>query len=75
MICTLVEKGGKDTCHGDSGGPLAVQNGCNYEIAGITSFGDGCGRPGSPGVYAKVTAELKWIHGIIKKDNGKMCGR
>lgn len=47
---------GKDTCQGDSGGPLFVptQNG-RFQI-GITSFGNGCGARGFPGVYAETNA-------------------
>lgn len=39
----------QDTCQGDSGGPLVVGG----KLAGLTSFGDGCGR--LPGVYTEVT--------------------
>ncbi len=42
--------GGKDTCQGDSGGPLYVLgtiNGKNkYILAGVTSYGIGCGDKG-----------------------------
>lgn len=43
---------GKDTCQGDSGGPLKVDVG-GAKLAGITSFGDGCGV--YPGAYTKVS--------------------
>jgi len=47
---------GKDTCSGDSGGPmLARQDDKRYQI-GITSFGRGCGARGYPGVYTEVNA-------------------
>jgi secreted trypsin-like serine protease len=49
-------KKGKDTCSGDSGGPMfARQDGKRYQI-GITSFGRGCGARGYPGVYTEVNA-------------------
>ena len=49
-------KEGKDTCSGDSGGPLfARQDDKRYQI-GITSFGKGCGARGYPGVYTEVNA-------------------
>ncbi|ODM99653.1 Trypsin-1 [Orchesella cincta] len=45
---------------GDSGGPLK-----NYKkgfLAGIVSFGRySCDRPGSNGVFTRITAYLKWI--------------
>ncbi|KAJ9597897.1 hypothetical protein L9F63_011263 [Diploptera punctata] len=54
MICAGEEAGGKDSCTFDSGGPLA----CEGKLAGIISWGYGCGTPGYPGVYASV-AKLK----------------
>ncbi len=49
-------KEGKDTCSGDSGGPMfASQSGKRYQI-GITSFGKGCATRKYPGVYTEVNA-------------------
>lgn len=49
--------GGRDSCQGDSGGAII----CNNLIAGVVSFGFGCGRPNFPGVYADVTIHREWI--------------
>uniref|UniRef100_A0A6M2E398 Putative trypsin-like serine protease n=1 Tax=Xenopsylla cheopis TaxID=163159 RepID=A0A6M2E398_XENCH len=46
---------GKDSCQGDSGGPLV----CNDKLAGIVSFGRGCGKV--PGVYTDVSHYISWI--------------
>jgi secreted trypsin-like serine protease len=49
-------KEGKDTCTGDSGGPMfATQADKRYQI-GITSFGKGCATQKYPGVYTEVNA-------------------
>ncbi|CAB3228647.1 unnamed protein product [Arctia plantaginis] len=52
MFCAGTEEGGKDTCQGDSGGPAVINS--SGQLAGIISFGFGCGQPNSPGVYTRV---------------------
>lgn len=57
---------GKDTCGGDSGGPLMkiVQHEgvARYFIFGIVSYGlTMCGQQGYPGVYTNITAYSTWI--------------
>ena len=46
-------------------GPLLVEKDGRYVIAGVTSWGYDCGAQGYPGVYARVTAQLGWIHETI----------
>lgn len=67
MICAgIYPAGGKDTCFGDSGGPLTATVDSRQVLAGITSWGSEiCGIPDKPGVYARVTAGLPWINSTI----------
>ncbi|XP_057317818.1 transmembrane protease serine 9-like [Microplitis mediator] len=71
MLCA--GKGSQDSCQGDSGGPLLVQEGDKVEIAGIVSWGVGCGRPGYPGVYTRVAKYLNWIN--TNMDDSCLCNK
>jgi len=70
MICAGDQDGqSRDACSGDSGGPLIAPTtgnsgevpGQNYELFGISSFGPGCGTPGRPGIYSRVSEAIGWI--------------
>ena len=62
FMCAGTSNGGKDSCEGDSGGPLVVKgrNG-RYELAGIISWGIGCGDRNRPGVYTRISEFKNWI--------------
>ncbi|KAL0628341.1 Granzyme A [Plecturocebus cupreus] len=64
MVCAGSHRGGKDTCHGDSGSPLL----CRGVFRGVTSFGPTkCGDPQRPGVYILLSQKyLNWIIRTIK---------
>ena len=67
MICA---GGGKvDSCQGDSGGSLVVNVNGKITLAGVTSWGYGCGVTGSPGVYTKVANYIDWIEDAQQKLN------
>ncbi|XP_049878012.1 proclotting enzyme [Pectinophora gossypiella] len=59
MLCA--GKASMDSCSGDSGGPLMVNEGNRWTQVGVVSWGIGCGKGQYPGVYTRVTAFLPWI--------------
>jgi secreted trypsin-like serine protease len=64
MVCAGFPEGGVDTCQGDSGGPMFARNAAGeLRVVGTTSFGEGCARPGKPGVYGRVADDTlrPWI--------------
>lgn len=64
-LCAGAPHGGKDTCKGDSGGPLIAESGMGlYVQIGVTSWGQGCGESGHPGVYTRVSAYAGWIRSV-----------
>lgn len=56
---------GRDSCSGDSGGPLMIKNGPWVQV-GIVSWGIGCGKGQYPGVYTRVTSFMPWITKNLK---------
>jgi len=70
--------GGKDSCRGDSGGPLWTREGAENNIAylvGVVSAGPGnadCANLNSPAFYTRVKNYLPWIKKHIGTDGN--CG-
>jgi trypsin len=61
MFCAGLTAGGKDSCNGDSGGPIIDE--ASGVLLGAVSWGYGCADAGYPGVYTSFAdTELNtWI--------------
>ena len=65
-MCAGGERG-KDACEGDGGSPLVCEVNGGWKVAGLVSWGIGCGTPGVPGVYANVAYYRQWIDSIVSR--------
>ena len=54
QICAGLPQGGRDSCLGDSGGPLMIRQDGEYKQIGVVSFGRGCAEPNFYGVYTRL---------------------
>ncbi len=62
MLCAGYPEGGRDSCFGDSGGPLTVSTDDGDYSVGVVSWGSSeCATPGIPGVYARTASFVDWI--------------
>ncbi|XP_071805393.1 mannan-binding lectin serine protease 1-like [Asterias amurensis] len=68
MLCAGLADGGRDTCYGDSGGPLMLKaSNERYYAYGITSWGEGnCAQQGKYGVYSRVGNFADWIREVTQ---------
>jgi len=64
FVCAGGEEG-KDACKGDGGGPLVCDVGGVWQLAGIVSWGVGCGERDVPGVYTKVGHYHTWVQEMM----------
>ncbi|XP_026728805.1 serine protease snake-like [Trichoplusia ni] len=65
----------RDTCRGDSGGPLQTTHflaECVFTITGVTSWGRSCGFAGNSGVYTRYALYpvhyVPWIESVVWPD-------
>jgi len=62
QLCAGRDDGSVDACQGDSGGPLIARRPDGTPVlAGIVSFGEGCGQPLFPTVYTKVERHRRFL--------------
>ncbi|KAG3194997.1 hypothetical protein PC128_g8856 [Phytophthora cactorum] len=60
---------GKDSCDGDTGGPLIKERGSGDDddiVIGLVSWGSECGA-GYPTVFSRVSKALEWINSVTKR--------
>lgn len=66
MLCAGQVQGGKDSCHGDSGGGFVSMDPVSgkWVLGGVVSWGSslGCGLRNKYGVYVRVTEFIPWIN-------------
>nr|XP_045618584.1 serine protease filzig-like [Procambarus clarkii] len=66
FFCAGYKLGKKDSCEGDSGGPLSIRgDDGRWILAGTVSHGIKCAYPNLPGVYMRMTYYKPWIESII----------
>ncbi len=69
QLCVGELAGGKDSCDGDSGGPLFRGIYGNAVQYGVISYGKKqCAKTGEPAVYTRVADYLDWIQSQIGSD-------
>jgi len=67
FVCAGTTSGGQDSCEGDSGGPMVVKGkDGRWQLAGIISWGIGCGDRNRPGVYTRISEFRSWIRNVIE---------
>lgn len=73
QYCAYDPEGRKDSCEGDSGGPLQIipHNSNIAKVVGVVSFGIACGSP-FPGIYTRVASYVDWIESHVWPD-GKIA--
>lgn len=65
MLCA--GDGLTDSCQGDSGGPMVAEDRGTRYLAGVVSWGDGCGRAKKYGVYTRASSFTAWVKKVIAK--------
>lgn len=66
QYCACDPDGKKDTCEGDSGGPLQIimPESLMGTVVGVVSFGIACGTQ-YPSIYSRVAFYIDWIEALV----------
>lgn len=64
MICAGGEHG-KDACEGDGGSGLVCDVNGTWKVAGLVSWGLGCGSQNVPGVYTNIAQIRPWVDKVV----------
>jgi len=65
QLCAGFSDGGRDSCIGDSGGPLLLKKNGSYRQIAIVSYGQGCGQAHKYGVYTFLPSYADWIYQFV----------
>ncbi len=65
MLCATAKLPRIDPCQGFSGSGLISQAGNELQLIGLVSWGEGCGRPNKPTVYAQISSHARWIRQVL----------
>jgi secreted trypsin-like serine protease len=70
MLCAGFMEGGPDSCGGDSGGPLLLNDSSGSRLVGLVSWGAStqCGERNKPGVYTRLIIYVDWIRKKISDE-------
>uniref|UniRef100_A0A8B9PWP2 Vitamin K-dependent protein C n=1 Tax=Apteryx owenii TaxID=8824 RepID=A0A8B9PWP2_APTOW len=74
MLCAGSLGDKKDSCSGDSGGPMITKFKDTWFLVGLVSWGEGCGKTEKFGVYTKVSQYLDWIQRHIVEMSASVNG-
>ncbi|XP_078360500.1 CUB and peptidase domain-containing protein 1-like [Oculina patagonica] len=68
MICAGFDEGGVGACEVDDGGPMVCEFSGKWYLEGVTSWREGCARPGAYGVYANVRYLKSWVEDMMSSN-------
>ena len=75
-LCAMKPRSVSNSCYGDSGGPLVIlaqKPEKRYVQIGVVSWGDRCGRAGTPNVFARVASFSDWIKETMAANAGPVA--